>query len=937
MNFLEIWIGVVLLVTWKLVAVNGENTFSVTTVYEDNTCTATGNSLFAVSSCITDYEGFVATAFGETNPYMIHRYYSATGCNNVGYVYAYSADGYCHMYPDSSSGFGSFRAPIDVNGAIGFVWFLDSACTNWKVSSGPIKELMNPVYCSYWECDLMLPLCSYESCGSPPYGFCGSGMSVGGPISVALTSEMVCIPQTDHYDPVCSSDGESYTASDCTKYYSGGWDDLGIISNAFGSLPYLVVEKLVWCGLVDTVTDVMVYRLDESCYPNAAGNASHKLTLGRSLTITTYTDANCMSGASEVTVNLSTIQSKRCTADDKKVFLANTKTSFSVVAVYEDSACSGTPSQLTFTPTIWRDPLGAANAPCQSLGGSLFSVSSCTQDYPAFATTAFGADNVFVIEEAFSKGYCDNVGFMTAYAADGNCHTDLDGTTSFKAELGTDITLTLRTFFDSVCSDGRNTAALTTDQLASPMCRKLSLGGLDGPPALGRRTIVTLYGDSSCSSPATTMTLTTELTCTPQIDHYNPLCVQNEAAYSVSDCTQYYVGGWDDIGIIRDAFGDYPYLMVEKYMTGRCGDGDAILNVKIFKLDENCYPDTTGSGSHRLMLGYSVTITTYSDVNCLNVSTITTVDQSMFTTSAAGNCIDNDKKYYVVNAQTSFASLAIYEDSSCSGSPSLITFSPMLECQELTNYANTTCHSTGNSLFAMTSCTTDFVAFATTAFGNAPFMVDRYYPVSDCNSVGYVNVFSADAFCHTNPVETSSFSSFRARIAADGSLSFSFFHDAACKDNYHGGGLGNDMLTSSYCMPEVCEIMNAMCSRQNCGSPPYGHCGRMISVGGPSGTPPTGKLSSITVFADNSCSSPAVSVTLTSDTTCTSQSDHYELPCTTDGKAYYTSECTQYYTGGSDDRGIISHAFGNSPYLVVEKYVWCGMVDTVTDVKTQTA
>lgn len=101
MNFLEIWIGVVLAVTWKMLAVNGETTFSVTTVYEDNTCTgvpslltfapdagcqvltdnqnqfqATGNSLFAVSSCTTDYEGFVATAFGDTSPYMIHRYYS---------------------------------------------------------------------------------------------------------------------------------------------------------------------------------------------------------------------------------------------------------------------------------------------------------------------------------------------------------------------------------------------------------------------------------------------------------------------------------------------------------------------------------------------------------------------------------------------------------------------------------------------------------------------------------------------------------------------------------------------------------------------------------------------------------------------------------------------------------------------------------------------
>lgn len=197
---------------------------------------------------------------------------------------------------------------------------------------------MKPVYCSYWDCAFTLPLCSYERCGSPPYGFCGSGMSVGGPsgppaveshtlvvtyedsspaVSVELTSEVVCIPQTDHFDPVCTSDRGAYSVSDCTMHYSGGWDDLGIIDNAFDSSPYLVVEKYVWCALVDTVTDVKMHRLGENCYPNAAGNASHKLTLDHSLTITTYADADCMEVASEVTVKRSTILYGGC-IDDRK-------------------------------------------------------------------------------------------------------------------------------------------------------------------------------------------------------------------------------------------------------------------------------------------------------------------------------------------------------------------------------------------------------------------------------------------------------------------------------------------------------------------------------------------------------------------------------------------------------------------------------------------
>ncbi|EGZ10481.1 hypothetical protein PHYSODRAFT_404708, partial [Phytophthora sojae] len=124
---------------------------------------------------------------------------------------------------------------------------------------------------------------------------------------------------------------------------------------------------------------------------------------------------------------------------------------FSVVAVYEDSACSGTPFQITFEPIVWCDPLKAANGQCQSIRGSLFSVSSCTQDYTTFATTAFEG-KLFVIEQAFSRDYCDKVDFVTAYAADGNCHTDLDGSTSFQAVLDTDTTLVFRTFSDSACN-----------------------------------------------------------------------------------------------------------------------------------------------------------------------------------------------------------------------------------------------------------------------------------------------------------------------------------------------------------------------------------------------------------------------------------------------------------------------------------------------------
>ncbi|KAG7384345.1 hypothetical protein PHYPSEUDO_002752 [Phytophthora pseudosyringae] len=952
-----------------LFLVNGEASFSAVTFYTDNTCSgvpihltfwpdagcqgstvptceAAGNSLFTVSSCTTDFDAFTAAAFGDDNPYMINRYYAQTGCTTVGYVYVYSADGHCHATPDSSSGFNSFRARIDAAGAIGF--------------------------CSDWECYLTLPLCSRESCGSPPYGRCGSGMSVGGPsgpppqgelttvalyndstcsapaVSVTLTSEASCTPQSDHYDPVCTSDGAAYSASDCTKYNAGGWDDIGIINHAFGDYPQLVVEKYVWCGMVDTVTDVSVYRLDENCYSNAAGNASHKLTLGYSLKITTYSDPNCVEIATETTVKRSTILSGWCGDQDSKYLLPNLKPSFKVVTVYEDRTCSGTPSQILFTPSIWCDPAGTTNPPCQAIGNSLFSVSSCTDDYSGFATAAFDAGKVFVIQEDFSREYCDSVGLVTVYTADGTCHTDLDGSTSFIATVDIDSTLALRTFSDPACNDGWNTAVVTMGQLISPMCmyescytmtrlcsleecwwwacsRKLYLGGLGGPPAMGKRTIVTLYEDNSCTSPAISVTLTSKLTCIPQSDHYAPVCTSNGTTYSVSDCTQYYLGGWDDIGLISDAFGQYPHMIEEQYMSGRCGDGNAIVNVTMYRLDENCYPKTNGIGSYRLLIGRSVTITTYLKEDCVDVDTTTTVEQSIF---GSLNCVVNDKRYYVVNSPVAFASLAVFEDNTCSGTPSLITFSSTFVCKVSTDSANAPCQSIGNGLFAISNCTSDYMEFTTGTFGgDKPFMIDRYYTAGDCSSnVGYVYAYSADGYCHTNSDDSSSF---RARIDAGGWLYYVFFRDAACTDQFTGGGVNRYWNPDpGYCMNWDCGLMSALCSRQSCS----GSCSRKISVGGPSGPPPLLKQTSVAVYETNSCSSPAVSVEITSNLTCSPQDDRNNPVCSNDGETYSVSDCTQYHAGGWDDVSVITAASGDFPYLIVEKYVWCSMMDTIADV-----
>lgn len=80
------------------------------------------------------------------------------------------------------------------------------------------------------------------------------------------------------------------------------------------------------------------------------------------------------------------------------------------------------------------------------------------------------------------------------------------------------------------------------------------------------QTTLALYDDSSCSAPPYTMTVTRDLSCTPQENHWDPVCETSGAAHYVKDCSRYYSGGSDDYGLISDAFGwNVPYLLVEEY------------------------------------------------------------------------------------------------------------------------------------------------------------------------------------------------------------------------------------------------------------------------------------------------------------------------------------------------------------------------------------
>ncbi|KAG6970808.1 hypothetical protein JG688_00004685 [Phytophthora aleatoria] len=440
----------------------------------------------------------------------------------------------------------------------------------------------------------------------------------------------------NHYDPICVEDGAGYTISDCTDYQRGGWDNVGIVNNAFDGVPYLGVEKYMAGrgGQYDSMISAVMYRLDENCYSNAAGTASHQLTLGHSAILTMYSDATCTNVESTTTIRMEHVGVSRfgLSYDDMTFF----------IGVMDHSAA------------------------------------------------LFGANSPHLVVEEYPDQWCLQVENVTVYSADGSCHTSSDGATSFRASINTaDSTATITMYSDSAC----NFVASDTK----------------------------LDGQALSSSP----------------------CLSYQW-YTISDCTDYQRGGWDDVGIIRDAFDGVPYLGVEKYMAGRGGQYDSMISAVMYRLDENCYSNAAGTASHQLTLGHSAILTMYSDATCTNVESTTTIRMEHVGVSRFG-----------------------------------------LSYDDMTFFIGVMDHSA--ALFG----------------ANSPHLVVEEYPDQWCLQVENVTVYSADGSCHTS---SDGATSFRASInTADSTATITMYSDSACNFVASDTKLDGQALSSSPCLSYQCE------------------------------------------------------------------------------------------------------------------------------------
>ncbi|GMF21735.1 unnamed protein product [Phytophthora fragariaefolia] len=483
---------------------------------------------------------------------------------------------------------------------------------------------------------------------------------------MTITRELGCTPQENHRKPKCEDAGEVHFVKDCTNYYSGGWDNYGLINDAFGwNMSYLIVEEyeanvddMWWWGGCSSsnLINATAYLLDEACHTNLAGTTSTKLTLGHSLFITKYDDPDCTTAVNKTEVTLAMINRGLCVDNARRLYLGGPRLRMTAVAIFEDSSCTETPVRIKFTVDFMcgaeRDH---AKTVCGRDGESLYSISNCTNDYAGLSSTVFGNNTPYIIMEEFSTTSCNwQAQKTTVYLADGACHSNTDDATSFKATLTTAGTATIATYSDTYCNVPQDNITVSKQMFTLYQCvdgqgcipeneygcsRRFSVGGVDISMRTSVLKAVAVYDDKDFSTlpvvlaayPVRTCSIETTSKC-QKIDtwayalYQEPESIDDLAAFSASK------------------FGSGPYLIMEYYASET--NCQTLKSAVVYKADGKCHPKVSDDTFFKITPGFgnSVTIASYPTSICSDFDAeYVTVGTKLINT---GRCFKGNQRLY---------------------------------------------------------------------------------------------------------------------------------------------------------------------------------------------------------------------------------------------------------------------------------------------------
>ncbi|ETL93504.1 hypothetical protein L917_08339, partial [Phytophthora nicotianae] len=756
---------------------SGLPSFVTTTVVGVDAClassTCTGQAApYTGTSCSSTltYKHDIATAFGA-NPYVIVEKYTASqscAADKLLGITTYLADGKCHKTDTSKS----YRATRSADNSASIKTYSDAVC-----GAGETTTVVTASQGSTHACTADTKV--YGAGSTPLYlsskvnydtneNSCKSGLP--SLVTSSVVAVDACLVTT-----VCTGQAAPYTGTSCisTLTYK---DDMAA---AFGSNPYVIVEKYTAgqsCA-DDKLLGITTYLADGKCHKTGSA-ASYRATrrADNSVTVQPYTDGVCGTTGTLLTVSAADGTSNAC-ASDTKVYGAGTTPLYLTSTVsYESNAnsCkSGLPSYVatavgTFAVCVPSSVCTGQSAP--------YTGTSCSSSltYKDDMAAAFGS-NPYVIVEKYTAGQscaADKLSSITTYLADGKCHKT-SSTASYRATRKADNSATIKTYADALCGTGETVTAVSASQGTTNACTTdTKVYGAGTTPLHLTSTVSYEANTNSCKSGLPSYVTTSVgafAVCVPSSD-----CTGQAVPYTGTSCSSTLTYK-DDMAA---AFGSNPYVIVEKYNSGKSCAAAELASITTYLADGKCHK-TDSAKSYRATRSAdnSASIKTYSDAVCGTGETPTAVSASQGTDHT---CFSDTKVYGGGSTPLYLTSTVSYDTNTntcSSGVPSLVTTTTG---NTDTCTASTACTG-GAAPYTGTSCSTvsSYKADMAAAFGSSPYMiVKKYTSGMKCAAAQLTGIttYLADGNCH----KTGSSTSYAATRSADGSAVIQSYNDATC-------------------------------------------------------------------------------------------------------------------------------------------------------------
>ncbi|KAE8895415.1 hypothetical protein PF005_g879 [Phytophthora fragariae] len=531
----------------------------------------------------------------------------------------------------------------------------------------------------------------------------------------------------------------------------------------------------------------------------------------------------------------------------------------SYAALYDDAACSSTPTKFTFTED--SNCVSQATPTCSAvLESSIYSAQACltTSDYNEVLRSAFPSSLYLVVETFSDAGKCSVLKEVVAYLADNVCHVAEDGASSFKVSTAFDTAATLETFSNVDCSHSN------ADQI-------VYMGG-----ATSKLSITTFFTDSECSKPIN-LQVYRRFVCEAE---------QNPASAACSFVDEDLYSTWsyadDYVTFTASTFGSgVPFLVEEWYYDqDTCKELEHLM---IYPADGSCVALGWPSFTVNLQAGGSATFETFGSSGCSGSSETRTLDRVSLAAKACDT--DSNIKYHVGGVTPQWKVIAVHEGADCSNIAVKLTFTSEFTCEPLTSDKNDGCTTISTRASSINDCTEDYLDFSRAAFGeNHPYaVVEEYIGEGDCTVLEVVTVYVADGLCHNSSDDLASFS---VEVLEDLSATITTYELPGCDSSGKIISVADSFLDSHSCFE---------------GEKKFYLCGL------------TTQWTAGVVYDSSDCTKTPVQIAFTKEPTCTPSSSSHCIQTGSSGN-FLSHDCASDYLDFAVD------VFDGSPYLIVGTY-----------------